>query len=145
MDPKDESCFIWSDYEDSLLTDYIFDSNLSPREIAKEFGTTEIAVRKHIRELGLSWVRRRKGHASRGQAALTSIIQKLLPGETITAEEHIGERLKLDVYCAKYKLAAEYHGRQHFSYVEHFHGDIEGFRASQRRDERKIELCKDLD
>lgn len=135
----------WDEYDDSLLADFIFDSNLSTREIAKELDREELEVTKRIRELGLSWVRRNKGHhASRGAAALISIIRKLLPGETVVTEEHIGERLMLDVYCPKYKLAAEYHGRQHFYYTEHFHGNKDGFRESQRRDERKEELCRDL-
>lgn len=134
----------WTEYEDDRLTDMVFDSNLSTHEIAQELGKTELEITREIRNLGLSWVRRKKGHISRGQGALTSIMQKLLPGEEIRTEEPIGERLRLDVYCPRYQLAAEYHGRQHFFYVEHFHGDKEGFLASQARDERKIEICKDL-
>lgn len=134
----------FSTYEDDRLTDLVFDSNLSIREMAMDLGRTELEVTKEIRNLGLSWVRRRKGHISRGQAALTQIMNKLLPGETIETEYHIGERLRLDVYCPRYELAAEYHGRQHFFYTEFFHGDKEGFYASQERDERKQELCKEL-
>lgn len=70
-------------------------------------------------------------------------MEELVPGEKIITEQPIGERLKLDVYCPKYKLAAEFHGQQHFAYVEHFHGDYQGFRDSQKRDERKIELCRE--
>ena len=134
----------WSSYEDDRLTDLVFDTNLSIREMAQDLGRTELEVTKEIRSLGLSWVRRSKGHVSRGQAALTYIMRKLLPGEKIVTEEHIGERLRLDVYCPKYKLAAEYHGRQHFFYTEHFHGDKQGFYDSQARDERKAELCREL-
>lgn len=135
---------IFDEYEDSLLTDFIFDSNLSAREIAKDLEATEIEVTKRIRELGLSWVRRKNGHLSRGQAALTAIMRKLLPGEDINTEEAIGERLRLDVYCPAYRLGAEYHGRQHFEFVPYFHNDKDGFRDSQRRDERKQEICNDL-
>lgn len=134
----------WDDYEDSLLTDLVFDSNLSAREMARDLEATEIEVKKRIRELGLSWVRRRDGHVSRGQAALTAVMRKLLPGATIRTEESIGERLKLDVYCPTFNLAAEYHGRQHFYFVEYFHGDRDGFYESKRRDERKLEICQDL-
>ncbi|MCA1806492.1 MAG: hypothetical protein LC687_01300 [Actinobacteria bacterium] len=135
---------MFSEYECDRLTDMIFDSNLSTQEMADELGRTEIEVNKEIKNLGLGWVRRRKGHISRGQAALTQIMSELLPGEEIRTEEPLGERLRLDVYCPGYELAAEYHGRQHFYYVQHFHGDKEGFYASQRRDDRKIELCQDL-
>lgn len=134
----------WSAYEDDRLTDLVFDSNLSTREMAMELGRTELEVKKQIRTLGLSWVRRSKGRVSRGQAALTYIMRKLLPGEKVVSEEHIGDRLRLDVYCPKYKLAAEYHGRQHFFYTEHFHGDKYGFYESQARDARKEELCRQL-
>src|SRR5688500_5448531 len=128
----------WDEYDDSLLTDFIFDSSLSVREMAKELDREELDVTKRIRDLGLSWVRRSKGHhASRGAAALIAMIRKLLPGETVVTEEHIGKRLMLDVYCPKYKLAAEYHGRQHFFYTEYFHGNKDGFRESQRRDQLK--------
>src|SRR4051812_28977044 len=99
----------WDEYNDTLLVDYVFDSNLSTREIARELECAELEVKRRIRELGLSWVRRSKGHISRGQAALTSILAKLLPNEKIVTEEPIGERLRLDVYCPSYKIAAEYH------------------------------------
>jgi hypothetical protein len=135
---------MWNDYEIDRLTDFVFQTNLSTNEIARELDRTELDVTKQIRELGLSWVRRKKGHISRGQGALVSAMSKILPGEEIRAEEPIGERLRLDVYCPRYKLAAEYHGRQHFFYTEHFHGNKQGFLDSQARDERKIELCKDL-
>lgn len=132
---------IWDSYFDTVLTDYVFDSNISAREIAMSMGTTETDVKRRIRELGLSWIRRRNGHLSRGQAALTYMVRKLLPGAEVVTEHPIGERLRLDVYCPKYKLAVEYHGRQHFMYVEHFHRDKEGFHEARRRDERKAELC----
>lgn len=81
---------------------------------------------------------------SKGSEKLTKYMQELLPGETVVNEHHIGERLMLDVYCDAYKLAAEYHGRQHFEYVEHFHGNLRGFKESQARDLRKEELCEEL-
>lgn len=134
----------WTEYDLERLTDLVFETNYSSAEIAKELDCTKKEVVTQIREIGLSWVRRNKGHASRGQAALTYIMRKLLPGEKIVTEEPIGERLRLDVYCPRYNLAAEYHGRQHFYYTPHFHGDMEGFRQSQLRDERKLEICQNL-
>lgn len=67
---------------------------------------------------------------------------KLLPGEDVITEQPIGERLKIDVYCPRYRVGAEYHGQQHYAYNEHFHGDMNGFFESRRRDDRKLELCK---
>lgn len=134
----------WPEYDDDMLTDLLIDTNLSVREIADELGREQVDVTKRIRDLGLSWIRRKKGYISRGQGALMDIMQELLPGEKIVSEEPIGKRLRLDVYCPSYKLAAEYHGRQHFQFVPHFHGTKEGFLAAQARDEEKIKICKDL-
>lgn len=134
----------WSEYDDDCLIDLVFDTNYSVREMAKELDRPEIDITKRIRDLGISWVSRKRGKVSRGQGALTAIMQKLLPGEDIETEHPIGERLRLDVYCPKYKVAAEYHGRQHFMFIPHFHGDKDGFLASQARDQRKIDICKDL-
>lgn len=135
---------MFSEHECDQLTDMVFDTNMSTLEMARELNKTEVEITKEIRNLGLSWVRRKKGHISRGQAALTSIMSELLPGEEILTEAPIGSRLRLDVYCPAYEIAAEYHGRQHFFYTKHFHGDKDGFLASQQRDELKVELCKDL-
>lgn len=134
----------WSEYECDRLTDLVFDSSYSTQEIARELDRTELEVVKQIRELGLGWVKKKKRNGvSRGQTALTDIMRKLIPGQKIENEYVIGERLRLDVYCPAYKLAAEYHGRQHFYYVPHFHGTKDGFYESQARDERKIELCRE--
>jgi hypothetical protein len=123
------------------LTDLLFDSDLSIKEIAVQLDEREQDVRKRIKQLGLGWVKERA--TSRGQAALADVIGRLLPGEKVVSEAPIGERLRLDVCCPRYRLAAEYHGRQHFEYVEHFHHDREGFEASKQRDRRKVELCEE--
>lgn len=129
---------------DELLTDLVFSTNYSFAEIARDLDVSESWARKRVKELGLGWVRRSKGCASRGQAALTAIIRKLLPGEIVISEHAIGERLFLDVYCPKYQVAAEYHGQQHFQFNPFFHEDAWDFEQSQRRDLRKMELCADL-
>lgn len=133
----------WRAEDDNRLTDRVFETNLSVSQISQEFDKPEWAVRKRMKELGLDWAKRKSGFASRGQAALTHIMRKLIPGEEVATEYPIGSRLRLDVCCPRYNIAAEYHGRQHFEYVEHFHGDKHGFRASQKRDDRKLELCKE--
>lgn len=129
---------------EELLIDLLLETNLSIAAIAKELGKKEFEIRKDIKRLGLEWAHNKTGSISRGQAALTTIMRKLLPGVPIVNEEPIGERLRLDVYCPRYKLAAEYHGRQHFDYVEYFHDDIYGFQDSLKRDGRKIQICEDL-
>jgi len=80
---------------------------------------------------------------SKGQIALHDIIKKLFPLERFVTEYSIGERLRLDIFYPKYNLAIEYHGRQHYEYVEHFHGDIHGFNDSLNRDQRKADICEE--
>lgn len=124
-----------------FLSDLLFDTNLSKEEIAAILGISPSEVSVTMKKLGLNWVKRKNKKMSRGQSSLTDIMRRLIPGEEVVNEYHIGERLMLDVYCPKYKLAIEYHGRQHFYFTEYFHKDKQGFLDSQKRDNRKEELC----
>jgi predicted transcriptional regulator len=126
---------------DIPLKELLFGTNLSVREIAKELGISEARVSQRIHLLKLDWIPRRNRKISRGQTALTLVIKKLIPGAEVVNEFHIGEQLRLDVYCPKFKIAAEYHGRQHYEFVGQFHKDYDDFVRSQKRDDRKAELC----
>jgi hypothetical protein len=132
------------DEDDNLfLIDLLLDSKLTITEIARELGVTVSSLNKRINSLGLNWIKEQKKKSSRGQSALTSVMQKLLPGEKIVNEYHIGDRLRLDVYCPSYKLAAEFHGRQHFYYTERFFDSKYEFEEAVKRDEKKAALCKE--
>ena len=125
------------------MVDLLMETSMSLTEIAKELGWTINALNKKINQLGLNWVKTRHKKMSRGQAALTDIMQKLMPNESIVSEHHIGDRLKLDIYCPKYKIAAEYHGRQHFYYTGRFFNSKEDFEEAVERDEKKATLCQE--
>jgi hypothetical protein len=127
-----------------FLTDLLFDTSLTLSQIAKEMSISINDLNKKINQLGLNWLKEHHRKMSRGQAALTSIMKKLIPGESIVNEYHVGDRLKLDVYCPKYKLAAEYHGRQHFFYTQRFFDSKYEFEEAQKRDVKKVERCKEL-
>lgn len=129
--------------DDLFLIDLLFDSKLTITEIAKELGVTVVFLNKRINSLGLGWIKDQKKKSSRGQSALTAVMQKLLPSEKIVNEYHIGDRLRLDVYCPSYKLAAEFHGRQHFYYTERFFDSKYEFEEAVKRDEKKAALCKE--
>lgn len=58
-----------------------------------------------------------------------------LPGSGKTA-------LYADFYLPQLKLMVECHGRQHYEFVSHFHGDYGGFINSKKRDNNKIEWCQ---
>lgn len=134
----------YSQDDDEFLTDLLFESSLSLTDIAKELNINVNQLNKRINQLGLSWIKERHKKMSRGQTALTLVMKKLLPGEVVINEHHIGDRLKLDVYCPSYKIAAEYHGRQHFYYTQRFFDTIYDFEEAQKRDIKKIERCKEL-
>lgn len=126
-----------------FLVDLLLETNLSISNIAGELDVPVNEVNKKINQLGLSWIKQSRKKMSRGQTALTQIMQKLLPGEEIINEYHIGDRLKIDVYCSSYKIAAEYHGRQHFYYTSRFFESKYEFEEAQKRDLKKVQYCKD--
>jgi very-short-patch-repair endonuclease len=94
-----------------------------------------------LKKLGLYWVKDHRRKMSKGQTVLTSVAKKLLPGQKIVNEYHIGDRLKLDVYCPSYKLALEFHGIQHFKYSPLFFDSKDEFIEAQKRDDKKAVLC----
>jgi len=47
-----------------------------------------------------------------------------------------------DFFIPGLKMVVEVHGEQHYKYIKHFHGDINGFKASKKRDSLKKEWCK---
>lgn len=126
-----------------FLIDLLLDTNLSINKIAIELNVHPAEVNKKINQLGLNWLKNSRKKMSRGQTALTMIMQKLLPGEEIINEYHIGDKLKLDVYCPSYKIAAEYHGRQHFYYTGRFFESKYEFEEAKKRDIKKVQWCKD--
>ena len=126
-----------------FLRDLLLETSLSISAIAKELGWTVPAVNKSINSIGLNWLKDSRKKMSRGQTALTACLQKLLPGEKIVNEFHIGDKLKLDVYCPKYAIAAEYHGRQHFYYTSRFFDSKYEFDEAIKRDEKKVQWCQD--
>jgi len=125
------------------LTDLMFDTSLSISEISRQLGWPIAKTNKEINRIGLSWLKDSRKKMSRGQTALTLIMKKLLPGEKIVNEFHIGDKMKLDVYCPKYKVAAEYHGRQHFFYTQRFFESKYEFEEALQRDSKKLDWCKE--
>jgi very-short-patch-repair endonuclease len=125
-----------------FLVDLLFDTNLSIADIAKELEVDINEVNKKINSLGLNWLKTSRRKMSRGQTALTLILKKLIPGEEIVNEYHIGDKMKLDIYCPSYKIAIEFHGRQHFYYTSRFFASKYDFEEAQKRDIKKEEYCR---
>lgn len=80
---------------------------------------------------------------SKGARRLFEILREIYPHQRVILEHHIGEKLYLDFYMPFLNLAFEFDGEQHDTFVEHFHGNAEGFYRSKMRDARKNELCEE--
>ena len=70
------------------------------------------------------------------------VFRSIYPQARIKTEEHVrykGQTLFLDIWIPQLNIIIEVHGRQHDEFVEHFHGDAEGFRSYRKRDRMKEE------
>lgn len=68
---------------------------------------------------------------------------RLCEEEPIPQQDGVESTLFVDFVIHELKLAIEVQGRQHFEYVPHFHKNMQGFEASQRRDAAKAQAVKD--
>ena len=82
---------------------------------------------------------------SRGAKALLKIVKQLYPYQRIELEYNVANfgALFLDIYLPRLALAFEFDGEQHFKYVQHFHGNRQGFLNAKKRDLDKDEMCKE--
>jgi len=80
---------------------------------------------------------------SAGQQHL-NILLKEIYGPVEIFEEFIipGERLSLDFFIPKRKMAFEFHGKQHYNINRFFHKHKQDFINQQKRDSRKSEWCQ---
>jgi len=123
------------------LVHLLFETDQSFSAIAKSMDIKFNELNTMLKKLGLYWIKDHRKKMSKGQSILTSIVKKLLPGQKIINEYHLGDRLKLDVYCPSYRLACEFHGIQHFKYSPLFFDSKEEFIEAQKRDSKKAEMC----
>lgn len=54
-----------------------------------------------------------------------------------------GNRMELDGYNEKLKLAFEYQGEQHYEFVPHYHKTLEKLEIRKKDDELKLTLCQE--
>lgn len=70
------------------------------------------------------------------------IIDELFPNEIVLEEFFLpGDRLYLDFFLPRKKIAVEVMGDQHYNFNSFFHGSKEDFLRSQERDSRKSLWC----
>lgn len=119
----------------------VFNTNLSINDIAEELSLSSDSVFEIIEKNGWDWVRKTGAKLSRGHSRLMYILTELMPRVDIVTEHPIGQNLFLDIFVPVYNLGIEYHGRQHFEFVQHYHGDLNGFEKSKERDAEKQRIC----
>ena len=83
--------------------------------------------------------------ASKGELEIKSILDKydirheaqfIIPNQIY--------KFRYDFYLPDHKVLIEFHGRQHYEYIDHFHRDDDGFSLQKQRDVFKKALAKEL-
>lgn len=90
------------------------------------------------------WPRRTKEKCkSNFQWSVGQIIDRVFPGQIVLEEFYVpGEKLRIDFFLPRLKLAVEVMGEQHYAYNSFFHGSKEAFVRSKQRDVRKAQWCE---
>lgn len=76
------------------------------------------------------------------------MLNELFPYNIILKEYYVhykGTRLFFDFFVKDLVFFVEVDGRQHFEFVEHFHGSREGFLEQKKRDNLKLEYIENND
>ena len=84
--------------------------------------------------------------SSKQAELIYNCLKEIFPHNIILREHYInfkGIRLFFDFYIKDLRVLIEVQGRQHTHYVEHFHGDREGFLKQKMRDNLKIQLVEE--
>jgi len=78
-----------------------------------------------------------------GHISARELLREEFPTDRILEELYLpgSNGLYADFYLPYQKLMVEVHGRQHFEFTKHFHGDRWGFLKSQKRDRQKEQWC----
>jgi hypothetical protein len=82
----------------------------------------------------------------RGEALLAQVVEEMGGKRFKKARPQwlvgkSGRLLELDLFDRKAAIAIEYQGRQHYQFIDRFHGTREKFEAQQERDRLKAQLC----
>jgi hypothetical protein len=71
-----------------------------------------------------------------------AILRSMYPTQRVLEEVSLpGTGLKADFYVPRLKMIVETHGEQHYKYVPHFHGSIEGMMLARANDSKKKDWC----
>ena len=75
------------------------------------------------------------GRGSEPQRYLYRLIKNIYPNLSVIYEQEIPDlRQRFDILVKELGIAVEYDGEQHEHYIEHFHGNMNGFIEGKHRD-----------
>jgi len=87
-----------------------------------------------------------RNSASAPHKRARQLLKELYPFDTAFEEVALpvkrGTTLFADFLIPNRRMMVEVHGRQHFEYVAHFHGDMHSYYKAQARDRCKAEWCE---
>ncbi len=94
---------------------------------------------KNINRYMIDW---EKHSRSKFQTNVKNFLKKYWFQNVVFEEMPIvGTRMSLDLYNANKRIAIEVQGRQHQSFVKHFHGNLLNFKYQLDRDQKKESFC----
>ena len=79
---------------------------------------------------------------SEKQYKLKMLLKKIFPNFYFEEEYHATDRLRLDFFCKKLRLALEYDGPQHEEFIPFFHESEQNFKEQLERDSQKERWCR---
>jgi hypothetical protein len=91
-----------------------------------------------------------KNRGFKMEALFGEVLYSIYPNQTFIKTRpkfllhpETGRNLELDFYSEELGIAFEVNGRQHYEFVEYFHGDKEGFKYSLKKDLFKKRACEE--
>ena len=120
-----------------LIDLYLDGHNVS--EISKCLKADKSEIKGYIVELGLN--KTAQYLVSKPQEHIYQICCKLFGKANVKQEYYIDTGQRVDVVIPANGIAIEYHGIQHFNFIEFFHRDKAGFEKTLKADEEKEKYC----
>lgn len=120
-----------------LIDLYLDGHNVS--EISKCLKTNKEEVKEYIARLGLN--KTAQYLVSKPQEYIYQVCCKIFGRQNVKQEYYLENGQRIDVVVPNSGLAIEYHGIQHFNFIEFFHKDKDSFEKSVKSDADKEKYC----
>jgi|GEM_PF-5084867 hypothetical protein len=126
----------WIDEGVNLLLD-----GHTPKAIAAKLKIDEALVLETFEKLGLSDYKAFK--VSKPQETIYDVCCKTFGKTRVKQEFYLENNSRADIAVPDLYLVVEYHGVQHFKFIEFFHKTLDSFNLQKQADKKKEAYCKD--